>query len=250
MNFVTVLEDNRYPLELLELKYDGPKLAQLCEEIGEGRGRRFQRIVVSGGLALKTGWTGKIRVIKAFDLHRSKITGAAMVLGFFQPRTGEIKLYPEGILEIIVRKAVGRPVLGRIAHQREIIDKFHQQFYETLIEEIEHGYQEPTKKQYRSFWSKLVAFTSPAMPLYLILTTSYVILFEHSRWWLVAVFFGLLFWIFLPVLVSLIPTPRWYQRLRYKFNPRENDAKGKAQSIRLIRQSREAIWFELGLGRS
>lgn len=238
MNFVTVVEDEKLPLQILRLKYDGTSLAQLCEEIGEGRKRRFNRIEISGGMAFKVGWRGRIVQRRLADIQSQPVRrSSGVVWGFFSPLTGRIKLFPEAVWVTTGRQ-------GRFTSSQDLLAQFHHQFYQALIEEIEHGYQDSSEKDYQSFWSKLVAFTSPAIPIVLLAAVAYIEFIKLSYWWLLVVFITLLVWIFLPVWVSLIPTPRWYQRLRYRFNPRENDAKGKAVSIRLIRQAREAIWFE------
>lgn len=245
MNYVTVVEDEKRPLKKLTLKYNAQKLAHLCDEIGEGRRRRFNKLVVAGGIAVKNGWRGNLKHLDTFRSRSDHVNPKdSIVLGYFEPRTGQIKLYPETHLEIAFQQQ--RTINQRfdINSYQQTMDTMHLNFYQTLIEEIEHGYQEPHRSQYMSLVSKFVALTIPMLMLAVLIAVIYIVFMGLSYWWVLLVFGLMMSWIFLPVWLSLIPTPRWWQRLRYRFNQRENDAKGKAVSVKYIRMSRVAIWFE------
>lgn len=244
MTYIPIIEDNKHPLTLLRLKFDGPAMGGLCDQVSEGRPARFSRIVVSGGVMTKSGWRGQLQHIDINDKLTAKNSRArGLVLGYFHPRRGEIRLFPEAVWLVACRGLLANDYIWP-DEQEILIDQFHGDFYQTLIEELEHGYQQPHLREYRSLTGRLVTFTSPALIYLVIASVGYIVLFEKPYWWLVLVFVTMMTWIFLPVWVSMIPTPAWWQRLRYHTNQRENDAKGKAVSVRLSRLALRAIWFE------
>lgn len=245
MNYVTVIEDGKYPLKLFELGYNGFKLADLCQEIASGRSPRFKQINILGGLVFKTGWQGKLKHLDIDSLNPNQLQAQdSLVLGYFRPSSGQIYLYPEAHLILSRIQLEGHTRLTNSVVSTDAIKQMESIFYQTLIEEIEHGYQDPRQSQYQPLLAKFIAFTSPVWMLLVIVAVAYIIFNDYSWWWFIVVFFCLITWIFLPVLISLVPKPRWWQRLTYKFNRREGDAKGKAVSLKLARQAREAIWFE------
>jgi len=248
MDHLQISEDTAWPLRFLEVVVDKSALEILLSAVAKERPRRFKKITISGGIATQTNWSRTTKRIA--DWEETKKTGdISLLYGYFDPLKQEIVLFPETILGVMcAQQHISFSHLDQLTidsqTQASFLKKIEKEFYPMLIEELEHGFQVSQKKHYQSLLSKLVQFTSPLIPVYVLISVIYVEFTQTSRWWHLVTFSLMLLWIFLPIWVSMIPQPKWLRKLNYTFNRREKDAKGIAVSLKFQKLAREAFTFQ------
>lgn len=232
---LVITEDEKWPLRRVAIEVDREKLFELLDMMSKEREPKFEKIVFSGGVGVRQNWGGGVETVEIGDRRLS----GGVVLGFFAPRKAEVRLYPEAMVAVTAGKYRGQ------MSGREVVERAREEFYRMMLEELEHGFQDGGQRAYVPFLAKVVAWSSPLIPVYVIGSVIWVVSSGRSLWWGVAILLGLLAWVFVPVWMSWLPKPGWWVRTKYNWSRREADAKAVTWSIKLFRKAREAVVMKI-----
>ena len=235
-----IIEHPDYPLEWMSFSVDWRRVAEVLAEIGDGREQNFERIVIAGGVGYRKQVGERYGVRRIFAEKDKAKHGA--ILGYFSSKEREVRIYPEGAMEEVIGEVVAE---GRALKFKHLKRRILALVYQVLIEELEHGYQDPETTGYTSLSYRFARLLSPLVPGSVLVAVIYGYVSGFGWWWYGLIVMVLLMWAFLPVWVSWIPLPGWVRRWQYRRDRREVDAKREALRIQLLRICREAIQFEI-----
>lgn len=221
-------------LQRFHFSIDSQKLKLLIETMSKDRPQRASQIVVLPGIATHSVWSRTVKIIPSDQLPVNGVK-TGIVLGYFDPLRNEIRLFPETMLLVVRSKSN--------IHE-SVEQQFKQIFYPTLIEELEHGFQQASNKKYRSWLSWLHSQSTRFIPLFVIVASTYIELSSLSRWWHGVTFLIMMIWNFFPLVVSFIPKPKFIAKIQYRFSQREHDAKGIAISPKLYQLAHQALTIQ------
>ena len=234
-------------LAYLSVSVNRGEFDKLLEQVGRGRPRRFDKVEFLSGVPVEVKGLKKKKRRSVFK-RLPKETGL-MSMGYYQPKKKSVAVFPEADLVWLLEHMVEVYENNPDNAYKSFVNKLRGVILSTVLEELEHGFQDFRSKKLLPKSVKFLYGVRSAVLTYGALVVIYVLTSKtEADWMWFAPFAAAYVVLGLFIVNDLRPKTGWEKDYYYASSAVEIEAKKVSRDTKLLKQSARAIKIKVKFG--